>query len=61
MHTEALHSHGARSRCGTLTAGSHSPCSLLSIMRISQHPETSPSLSDPQSYFFLGPSQNFLR
>lgn len=47
MHTETVHSHGVRIGCGTLNAGSQSPFSLLSIMKIPQHPEKSPSLSDP--------------
>lgn len=47
MHTEIVHSRGSRSRCGTLKAGSHSPFSRLSRMRLPQHPETSPSLSFP--------------
>ena len=34
---------------------------LLSTMKIPQHPEKSPSLSDPQSCCFLGSSQSSLR
>lgn len=61
MHTETAHSHGARGGCGTLHAGSPSPLSLCSIMKAPQHPEESPSLSDPQTHCSLGSSQNPLR
>lgn len=58
MHTETAHSHGARGGCGTLHAGSPSPFSLRSIMKAPQHPEESPSLSDPQTHCSVGSSQN---
>lgn len=35
-----MHIHGATSEGGTLNAGSHSPFSLISIVRSPQHPES---------------------